>query len=256
MSRKRKAHRSERIEFLERQLDSNTLAIKEGPTKKKWTTLDLKPVQALNSSQEDMFHHFHNETHLCAHGSAGTGKTFLAAYLALRELLDPRTPQKKIIIVRSAVATRDLGFLPGTLDEKVSEFETPYKDIFAELLGRNSSYDDMKAAGLVKFLSTSYIRGLTWDDALIIVDEGQNLAFHEINSVMTRLGQNSRIIFTGDFPQTDLRKHRGDVSGMEDFVKVVDRLKDFARVEFSHHDIVRSKFVKSWIIASEEVVGL
>ena len=155
-----------------------------------------------------------------------------------------------MIIVRSVVPTREIGFLPGDLNDKVSVYETPYKDICAELIGRSSTYDDMKEAGIVQFMPTSFIRGLTWDNAIVVVDECQNMTFHEINSIVTRLGQNSRIIFTGDTNQTDLRPVD---CGMTKMLSVVDNIETFAKVKFTTDDIVRSNIVKSWIVAAEAV---
>jgi phosphate starvation-inducible protein PhoH len=173
-------------------------------------------------------------------------------YLALKDVLDPQTEVDKIILVRSVVATRDVGHLPGTLEEKTQIYERPYKNILHDLMGRANTYQDMKDAGMITFDTTSFIRGMTFDNAVIVVDEGQNMTFHEINSIMTRLGNNSRVIFVGDLIQTDLRKHRSDVSGMEDAMKVAGRMSRFSTVTFTKHDIVRSEFVKEWITATED----
>lgn len=256
MSKNRNRRREkEELERLSKALVENGRAIEEGPRKKKWTNHDIKNIKPLTSSQEDMFHAFFNNFHICAHGTAGTGKTYISLYLAFCELFKHDSLIDHIIIVRSAVSTRDIGFMPGDLDEKVAFYETPYKDMCASLFGRLSTYDDMKEAGIIQFLTTSFIRGLTWDNAIIIVDEGQNLSFHEINSIMTRMGENSRIIFTGDLLQTDLRKgSSAERPGMDEFLKIIKKMKEFANIEFTQQDIVRSKFVKSWIVASEDVL--
>lgn len=238
---------------LTKALVENGKAMELGPKKKHWTNHDIKNIRPLTPAQEDMFHAFFNNFHICAHGTAGTGKTFLSLYLAFSELFKHDSTIDHIIIVRSAVMTRDLGFMPGDLDEKVSFYEMPYRDMCASLFGRYSSYDDMKEAGKILFLTTSFIRGLTWDNAIVIVDEGQNLSFHEINSIMTRLGENSRIIVTGDILQTDLRKgSSSERTGMDKFIKIIKRMKEFTTIEFTQQDIVRSKFVKSWICACED----
>lgn len=249
---KKRSRRKDDIKFLEDALSHNGSAKKDGPKRKIWSIHDLKTIKPLTPHQDELFHAFYNHDHICAIGTAGTGKTFLGFFLALNEVLDPRAPQNKIIVVRSVVPTRDVGFLPGDLHEKVSVYESPYKDICAELIGRASTYDDMKEAGLITFMPTSFVRGLTWDNAIVIVDECQNMTFHEINSIVTRLGQSSRIIFTGDTTQTDLRPVE---CGMERFLKVVKNIDSFAKVEFNRHDIVRSDVVRSWIIATEQVAA-
>jgi len=258
-TRKRSHHKAqsklrEQVQFLSEMNHHNTLAMEEGPIKKKWSIHDLKHIMPLTEMQEEMFHAFYNGNDICAHGSAGTGKTFLALYLALAELLEKRD-QHRIIIVRSAVSTRDIGHLPGTIEEKMSEYERPYREIVAELIGRSSTYDDMKQAGLIEFMSTSYVRGLTWDNAIVIVDEAENMTFHEIDSVMTRLGKNSRVIVTGDIPQTDLVKRSNDATGLPRAVKVIKNMKSFVEILFTRHDIVRGEFVKAWITAAEDTPG-
>lgn len=252
MSKKRPSRRKDEIKFLGKALSRNGTAKQNGPKQKTWSKHDLKTVKPLTPSQDDLFHAFYNYDHICAHGTAGTGKTYIALYLSLTEILNPKTPQNRVIIVRSVVPTRDIGFLPGDLNEKIAVYETPYKDICAELIGRPSSYEDMKEAGLIQFMPTSFVRGLTWDDAIVVVDECQNMNFHEINSIVTRLGQNSRIIFTGDTNQTDLRPVE---CGMDQLLKVANNVKTFAMIEFTHDDIVRSDIVKSWIIATEQVAS-
>ena len=253
MSKKKARRRSNDAKFLEEALLHNGSAIKNGPKRKTWSTHDLKTIKPLTPSQQDLFHAWFNYDHICALGTAGTGKTFLAFYLALSEVLNPKTPQDKIIVVRSVVPTRDVGFLPGDLAEKVSVYEAPYKDICAELIGRSSTYDDMKESGIIHFMPTSFVRGLTWDNAIVIVEECQNMTFHEINSIVTRLGQDSRVVFTGDTQQTDLRPVE---CGMEKLQKTVGNIKTFGVVEFGHNDIVRSEIVKSWIIAAEMVAQI
>jgi len=232
--------------------DQDFQATAEGPSKKKWTKHDLLQIQPKTPRQKDMFQCFYQDGHLCVYGSAGTGKTFLSTYLALNDILAPDRRQHNIKFVRSIVPTRDIGFLPGSLDEKVEVYETPYRDIMAELCGRASTYDDMKKAKLIQFIPTSFIRGTTWDNSIIILDEVQNMTFHEISSIMTRVGYNSRVIVTGDIRQTDLNKNSREKSGMQDFLKISRKMNCFSHVEFNHEDIVRSAFVKEWIIASED----
>lgn len=252
MSKKARGNtkRTRELEFLQHALESNAHAFTEGPKKKTWSIRDLKTIKPKNNAQEELFHAWYNGKHLVAHGSAGTGKTFLAFYLALQEVLEQRA--RRIIIVRSAVATREVGFLPGTLEEKTAMYELPYKDIAWELVGRRTTYDDMKEAGLIEFMTTSFVRGLTWDNAIVLVDEGQNMTFHEINSIMTRIGNNTKIIFTGDTKQTDLDGKRLGFEGMTHALKVMKDMDNFESVEFTKFDIVRSEFVKEWITACEE----
>lgn len=251
MGKKRRSSRQADFEYLEMALRLNGQAAEEGPKRKNWSMHDLKTIKPLTPAQEEMFHAWFNGGHICAHGSAGTGKTFLAFYLALSEVLTRH--QNRIILVRSAVPTREVGFLPGDLAEKMALYELPYHDILWELVGRSSTYQDMKDAGMIEFHSTSFLRGLTWDNAVVIVDETENLTFHEIDNVMTRLGENTRIIFTGDTKQTDLDgSKRSGSEGLSAAMKAFYNMDDFSCVEFSVHDIVRSDIVKSWIMACEE----
>lgn len=231
----------------------NGQAQREGPKFKKWTKHDLKQIKPLTPTQNTMFHDFFQGQNIVAYGTAGTGKSYVRLYLAFSELLRPESPFKHIILVRSAVPTRDLGFMPGTLEEKIRLYELPYVNIVTDLFGRHSTYYDMKDVqpSLLHFSTTSYVRSLTWDNAIIIADECQNMTFHEINSVMTRLGENSRIIFAGDAIQTDINK-KGEQSGIQRLISVRSKMKEFSVVQFTKYDIVRSKIVKSWIEATEE----
>ena len=241
-----------KISFLNEMNINNTRAMEEGPIKKKWTKFDIKTIKPLTPAQEEMFHSFFNGNHICAHGSAGTGKTFIALYLAFLEILDKRFDPDHIIIVRSNVATRDVGHLPGDLEEKMSEFELPYIDMCEELFDHVTTYEHMKNLGLIKFMPTSFIRGLTWNNAVVIIDEIENLNWHEIDSVMTRIGINTRIIAVGDVAQADLPMTGKDRSGIIPFLDVIRDINSFDKIHFGREDIVRSEFVKSWIIASED----
>lgn len=249
--RKALSKRDRDLEFLETALENNVVAIHAGPDKKKWTKHDLKNIIPITPRQEDVFHAFYQGQQVLAHGSAGTGKTYIALFLAMSEVL--KKEHEKLIIVRSAVQSRDIGFMPGDLDEKMAYYEMPYKDIMGELFGRGSTYDDMKEQGLITFMITSYVRGLTWDNAIVVVDEVQNMTFHEINSIITRVGRNTRVILLGDFVQTDLNKRSSDTTGIHDLIAVANKMPHFSVVEFSKDDIVRSELVKSWIEACEDV---
>jgi len=254
MSSKRKNKRHQRdVDFLTHSLESNTLAITEGPQKKTWSHHDLINLTPLTHNQKEMFQEYFQGKQICAYGSAGTGKSLIGLFLGIKDVISHNQPQTKLIIIRSAVPSRDLGFLPGTIEEKMALYELPYVEMFRLLFNHPTSYKKMKDAGLVEFMTTSYIRGLTWDDAIVILDEVQNCSWHEINSVMTRLGKNSRIIFTGDSAQTDLHK-RDDKSGIDQLIRVANKMSEFSVIQFVTDDIVRSPLVKSWIIATQEVL--
>ena len=209
---------------------------------------DLLTFQPITENQTLTHDAYKNDKHLLLHGIAGTGKTFLSLYLALEDVLDPSTVYDDVFIVRSVVSTRDIGFLPGDEQEKVSIYEAPYRSICRELFGIKDSYDSLKQQNNVKFMSTSFIRGITINNAVIIVDECQNLNFHELDSIITRLGKNSKIIFCGDYTQSDLTKE-SDKTGIINFMKILKELPEFTTVEFGINDIVRSDFLKSYIIA-------
>jgi len=216
--------------------------------RKSWSIHDLVSIRAQTENQQRVLDLFYQDKHLALTGCAGTGKTFLASYLACNSVLDPHCEISRIIIVRSAVQSRDVGFLPGTLEEKLAQYEIPYRDTFAYLLRRPSSYDDMKEAGLVEFVSTSFLRGLTFDNAFIIFDECQNAEFRELNTVLTRMGRNSRVIMIGDTAQTDLDKRKYQ-SGLMQFLDVAQTMDCFGMIDFQIPDIVRSGFAREWIQA-------
>lgn len=255
MARKRTvAVRSKRdnVYDFEEALIANAQAKEQGPKRKSWSVHDLKAVKPLTPTQTEMFHDFFEGHHICAHGSAGTGKTYVAIYLALTEVLNRNTAPDRIIIIRSAVPTRDQGFLPGTLEEKCEPYEAPYRDIFADLLGKANSYENMKDAGVVHFTTTSHIRGLTWDNAVVVVDEIQNMTWAEIDSIVTRVGQNTRLILCGDsMHQQDLTG--GERSGFAQMLCIIKQMKAFSEISFMHYDIVRSDFVKQWIITRDNL---
>jgi len=208
---------------------------------------DLLTFSPITSNQEKTFSAYRKNDHLLLHGIAGTGKTFMSLYLALEEVLDPSTVYEDVFIVRSAVTTRDIGFLPGDEQEKVSIYEAPYRAICRELFGMKDSYDSLKQQNNIKFMSTSFIRGITINNAVLIVDECQNLNFHELDSIITRVGKNSKIIFCGDYTQTDLTREN-DRNGIQKFMKILNEIPSFTTVEFEIDDIVRSDFLKDYII--------
>lgn len=205
--------------------------------------LKLQEVRPLTTNQKEAFS---SENNLVLHGLAGTGKTFISSYLAYHDI--ERECLSNLVIIRSAVPTRDIGFLPGTDKEKSAVYEEPYKDIATELFDRGDAYEILKQKGLVQFMTTSFIRGLTLRDSCIIVDECQNMSFHELDSIITRVGENCRIIFCGDFRQSDLK--RNELLG---WLKILRRMEEFDFIEFGVEDIVRSDFVKKYIIAKMEI---
>jgi len=211
-----------------------------------------KEIRPLGEPQRQVFETFYGN-HLVLNGCAGTGKSYISLYLALREVLEyaDKSPFRKVLIVRSAVQTRDLGFMKGSLDEKIMHYETPYRDIVSDLCGRDDAYDILKAHGIIEFMCTSFVRGLTFDNAIVIVDEAQNNTGHELDSVITRVGENTKIVLCGDYYQSDLRG--ADKSGFNQTVKILQSMDGVETVEFTRDDIVRSKFVKDFICAREDV---
>lgn len=185
------------------------------------------------------------------HGVAGTGKTFISLYKALEEVLEPSSRLRKVVIVRTAVQSRDQGFLPGNIKEKMDAYSDPYKNICTTLFNRKDAWNKLVAQGVIEFVSTSFLRGMTYDNCIIIFDEVQNGNFEEIDTVITRLGNNSKIMFCGDYRQTDLTKN-GDRSGILKFMRTLDRMKSSGQIEFGIDDIVRNAIIKEWIIASLE----
>ena len=211
---------------------------------------DLKTFDPLTDNQRKFFDLYKKQEYFVAlHGVAGTGKTFIALYKALEEVLEKDNPFSKIIIVRSAVQSRDIGHLPGDIDEKMEIYRQPYVQICDTLFGRKDAYQRLEEQGHIEFISTSFIRGMSFDDAIIIVDEMQNLTFEEIDTVMTRVGYRSKIIWCGDYRQTDLNKRKNDVSGILKFLDIAMHMKAFSKIEFTIDDIVRSSLVKDYILA-------
>lgn len=209
--------------------------------KKNFTTHDLIHIQPLNPRQEDAFHNFYNYDINSLLGAAGTGKSLVACYLALKSIADRN--HKKLLIVRSAVPTRDVGFLPGTLEEKSQVYEMPYQGIFNQLLDyKSKNYENMKELQVVAFETTSYLRGLTYDNTIILAEECQNFSFQELDTVMTRVGENSKLILCGDGNQADLHHN-----GLGQFLSIIERMPEYAGVEFTVDDVVRSGLVKSYL---------
>lgn len=215
---------------------------------------DIKKLDPLTPTQGAFFDAYNGGAMAFSlSGSAGTGKSFIALYHGLLDILDPDSQYDKIIIVRSVAQSRGMGHLPGTVEEKQAPFEAPYIDICTDLIGRKDAYEKLKDMGKIEFFSTSLLRGSTFNNAIVIFDEAQNCTFQEISTVLTRLGTHSKMIVCGDTKQDDLIHSRTDVSGFRDFINVTNSMREFCNFKFTSSDIVRSKFVKSWIVACEKL---
>lgn len=212
----------------------------------------IKKIEPLTENQKISFEQYHNGKNLMLHGIAGTGKSFISVYLALNEIMNENKNYNKIIIVRSVVPTRDMGFLPGNSKEKTKVYEAPYYAICGELFGRGDAYEILKQKGLVDFISTSFIRGITLNNCIIIVDEIANMTLHELDSIITRVGKNCKIIFSGDFRQSDFTKEH-EKNGLVDFMKIINKMKSFSFIDFNENDIVRSSIVKDYIIQKDKL---
>jgi len=213
--------------------------------------LDIKP---LTPSQEKVFEAWEKQKNMFLFGAAGTGKSFVTMYLALRDILDEKTPYNKLYVVRSLVPTREIGFLPGDHEDKANLYQIPYKNMVRFMFEMPDDpsfemlYSNLKSQDTISFWSTSFIRGTTIDNSIVLVDESENLNFHELDSIITRLGVNSKIVFAGDAAQTDLQKAH-EKTGIMDFKKIIDDMDEFESIEFGIDDIVRSGLVKSYLIS-------
>lgn len=213
----------------------------------------LKTFEPLTENQRKLFASYAaGDYFIGVFGSAGTGKTFCSMYKAIEEAMDKSNSFKRIVVIRSCVQTRDVGFLPGNVDEKQEIYELPYREIAATLFDRSDAWDRLKEQGYARFISTTAIRGISIDDSIVIVDEAQNMTWQELNTIMTRIGYKSKILFVGDWKQNDLVKSRNDASGLLEFLNVVRKMKEFSEFTFTVEDIVRSSLVRSYIIACEE----
>lgn len=216
------------------------------------TKFGMRQIKPLTPTQSDLFNSYKQGYNIAAIGTAGTGKTMCATYLALQDVLE-KGEYERIVIIRSAVQTREQGFVPGTLQQKEAIFEAPYVDIVNDLFGRGDAYQILKQKGMIHFTTSSNIRGLTFDNSVILVDECQSMNYHELDTIITRVGESSKIVFCGDTAQDDLKqtKNRVDVSGLAPFLRVLSAVKSFQTVKFGIDDIVRSGLVKEYIIAKE-----
>ena len=219
------------------------------------TSQNLVAIEPVGPAQEQAFKSYVEDKNLFLTGSAGTGKTFILLHLAFKEVLDKGTPYDKVVIVRSLLPSRDIGFLPGTLDEKANLYQDPYRILVRYLFEMPNEqeftqlYDKLVGQGSLEFYSTSFLRGQTFDRSIIIVDEASNLLFQELDTIMTRVGQNSKIMFAGDMAQSDLRRNNGEQDGYHNFQAILDGMDEFEVIEFGIGDIIRSGLVRSYLIA-------
>ncbi len=234
------------------------LTAKQMKKKKPLNSSYLIDIEPITENQKKLFSSYNNEKQLVSYGCAGTGKTFITLFNALKSVLDETTPYERIYIVRSLVATREIGFLPGDHEDKSDIYQVPYKHMVKYMFQMPSDadfemlYGNLKSQETIKFWSTSFLRGTTLDNAIIIVDEFQNLNFHELDSIITRVGENSKIMFCGDASQSDLVK-TNDRNGIHDFINILRKMPSFDIIEFDIDDIVRSGLVKEYLTAKIEL---
>jgi len=220
---------------------------------KEISSSNLLKIKPITESQKTVFETWKKGQNQFLFGCAGTGKTFVSLYLAMQDVLNLQTKYEKVVLVRSLIPTREIGFLPGDEEDKAALYQVPYQNMVQFMFEQPNEqafkmlYDRLKSQGSLYFLSTSFLRGLTFDNTIIIVDECQNLNFHELDTITTRVGQDSKIVFCGDFFQTDLLK-TGDKNGLHDFLRILEEMKDFNCTEFNIGDIVRSGFVRDYLI--------
>ena len=234
------------------------LTAKQMRRKKPVNSEYLVNIEPITENQKILFSSYNEGKNIISYGAAGTGKTFVTLYNALKNVLDESTPYEKIYIVRSLVATREIGFLPGDHEDKSDIYQVPYKHMVKYMFQMSSDadfemlYGNLKAQDTIKFWSTSFLRGTTLDRSIVIVDEFQNLNFHELDSIITRVGEDSKIFFCGDASQTDLQK-TNEKNGIVDFMKIIRSMPSFDVIEFGIDDIVRSGLVKEYLIAKLEM---
>ena len=234
------------------------LTTKQMKRKKPLSSGYLVDIDPLNDNQKRLFNSYKEGKHLVAYGCAGTGKTFITLFNALKDVLDENTPYERIYLVRSLVATREIGFLPGSHEDKADIYQIPYKNMVKYMFEMPTDtdfemlYGNLKAQGTISFWSTSFIRGTTLDNAIIIVDEFQNLNFHELDSIITRIGQESKIMFCGDATQSDLIKS-AEKNGIADFMRILRTMPSMDIIEFGVEDIVRSGLCKEYLLAKMDL---
>lgn len=215
--------------------------------------LNIKEIVPLTDAQESVYDRFEEGKNLVLHGLAGTGKSYISLYLALDEVMCEDSPYQRVIVVRSAVPSRDIGYMPGSLKDKIKVYEAPYEVICNNLFETPNAYSLLKSKNIIDFQSTSFMRGLTFDNTIIIIDEVQNMTSMELHTILTRIGNNTRFIMCGDYRQDDLADKRTEQSGLKQILEVLKLIPSVSIVEFGIKDIVRSGFVKQYIIARNEL---
>ena len=212
----------------------------------------LKTLEPATTTQEEVFKAYSDGQNLSISGAAGTGKTFISLYLALVDVMDKETPYERVIIVRSAVPTRDMGFLPGTQEEKEAAYTAPYEVIINDLFDDGDAWNKLTQSKTVEFMTTSYLRGQTFNNAIVIVDESQNCNYHELCSIITRIGRDAKFVMCGDYYQSDFTKNT-EKEGINQFIKILSHMTSFDIIEFGFEDIVRSGLVRDFIMTKELV---
>lgn len=247
--------RASRVSVQE-QFVTNQAALTQGPQiRKTFHVKDLVRVSPMTDHQHEVFDLWEQPGVECLvlKGCAGSGKTFQSLYLALKEVLATDTEYDKIVIIRSTAAVRSSGFLPGTLEEKLAPYEDPYSGILDELFPWKRSYEHLKLLKKIEFHSTEFLRGVTLDRCIVIVDESQNMTLAELKTIVTRKGPNCKLVFCGDTYQNDLIVKKNDQSGFEEFCAILAHMSEVGIVEFDVDDIVRSGFVRSFIIQAQKL---
>lgn len=215
----------------------------------------LKKIAPMTDTQSDVFDAYYENFNLFLYGVAGTGKTYISLYLALKEVLNPNSPYRKVYVVRSSVPSRDMGFMPGKLQDKMAVYEAPYISMLNDLFGRGDAYEVAVQKRCFEMISTSFLRGTTFENAIVIADEIQNMSFQELDTLITRIGNNAKVIMCGDIEQCDLIRNKYDTTGLPAFKKILDGMQSFDFVEFQAEDIVRSGLVKEYILQKRNVTG-
>ncbi len=234
------------------------LTAKQMKRKKPINTDMMRDIEPLTPNQQLLFNAYAENKNLVAYGCAGTGKTFITLYNALKDVLDQETPYEKVYIIRSLIPTREIGFLPGDHEDKSTLYQLPYKAMVKYMFEMPTEadfemlYGNLRAQDSIDFWSTSFIRGTTFDKSIIVVDEYQNLNYHELDSIMTRVGQDSKIMFCGDATQSDLIREN-ERNGIVDFMRILRMMSSMEVIEFGVEDIVRSGLVKEYILAKLEL---